>query len=232
MKTYRIKQMRLAQAAGGETLEQIAHDLRSPMCCVVGAAQTALLESHRGHAVDVQLTQILSAVEAMNRMLDNLCGSGHTSGRTLHQIQEAVLVVMGPRAAQKKQRLTVDLSALEEVRWKEDAALERVLLNLTGNAVKYTPEGGAIRVTACEEMGRAVLRVSDNGIGMTRDFQQRMYIPFERAQESAHLPGKGLGLSIVRRLVHGMGGTIGVRSALGQGTTFTVRIPIGPTMWQ
>ena len=134
-------------------------------------------------------------------------------------------------AEEKRQRLTIDVTALEGLTMTADyAALTRVLTNLLSNAVKYTQRGGRVSLAAAlcqaEGLAHAIFTVEDNGMGMTPAFMERMYQPFERARESAHLPGSGLGLSIVRRLAAGMGGEIRVQSACGRGTTFTVRVPL------
>jgi len=220
-----MKDGALMSAAGGETMAAIAHDLRTPMCCVSGAAQMALQASRQGKDVDEQLRQILQAVEVMDRMLGQMCGHDRESICTAAKLEQELCTVMLPRAAQKAQQLVVDFSELcAPCGFNE--YLTRVLLNLISNAIKYTQAGGRIDVTAKEEDGQVVFVVSDNGMGMKREFMRRMYLPYERAQESAHLPGKGVGLSIVRRLVRRMGGTISVKSAWGKGTTFTVRVPL------
>ena len=73
----------------------------------------------------------------------------------------------------------------------------------------------------------ASFTVSDNGMGMKPEFMKRLFDPFERAAESAHLPGKGLGLAVVRQMTQRMGGVVSVRSEWGKGTEFTVRVPLG-----
>lgn len=227
MKVYRIRQDAIGRMESGEIMEELAHDLRSPMSCVLGAAQLALTASRQGKTVDEQLNQILCAVEAMDRMLEGMCRMRCT-GRTAGQMAAALEAVMRPRAAAKAQRLSIDLRALEGAVLPENAAaLERVLMNLISNAVKYTPAGGSISVTGAPEDGNAVFRVQDNGMGMKADFLRQAFAPFARAGESAHLPGKGLGLSIVRRLVRQLGGTVSVKSAWGKGSCFIVRVPLG-----
>lgn len=225
MKVYRIRQEAIGWMAGGEAMAELAHDLRSPMSCVFGAAQLALTESRRGHAVDSQLRQILSAVETMDRMLNDMC-SVQPVQRCAMQIAASLESVMRPRAQAKAQRLTIELQGLEDMHLPENgAALERVLMNLLSNAIKYTPVGGRISVTGTKEGEEAVFRVQDNGVGMKKEFLRQAFVPFARAQESSHLPGKGLGLSIVRRLVRQMGGTVSVKSVWGKGSCFTVRVP-------
>lgn len=209
-----------------------AHDLRTPMCVAAGAAQMAL--DAGGRDVSVQLKQILQAVGTMDRMLSIMSGMQESGGTfTGEMLRRELLVLTAGKAQEKEQRLSIDLSALDGLLLEADyGALCRLLMNLLCNAVKYTPTGGEITLRAqlltlpwrsCTVWLRFV--IADNGMGMKRSFMRQMYAPHARADESAHLPGKGLGLSIVRRLVRQMHGTIRVSSQWQKGTVFTVTIP-------
>ncbi len=107
------------------------------------------------------------------------------------------------------------------------AAMERVLVNLLSNAVKFTPGEGRITVTVAADDGRAVLTVSDTGIGIGEEDQARLFNRFFRAEEANRMaiPGSGLGLSIVHAIVSGHGGVVGVESTPGGGTTISVSLP-------
>lgn len=111
--------------------------------------------------------------------------------------------------------------------------LNQILINLTCNAFKYTPEYGKIRLTIEAAEGPKgkqwfTARISDNGIGISEEFLKRMYEPFEQENVSGGriFEGSGLGLSIALNLIKLMGGTISVKSGMGEGTTFTVKIPL------
>lgn len=218
-------------------LAAFAHDLRTPMCAVSGAAQIAL-HAQAGADVSAQMEQILLAVRTMDRMLEMLVSAhvdGEASAFTGDLLRRELLTMAGAMAAKKGVALSVDLGALAGRQYLADyGALARVLTNLVGNAVKYTPPGGMVCVRANAEAmhrpwggeTRLTFIVSDTGVGMKPEFMRRMYAPFERARETAHLPGKGLGLSIARQLVRELGGSISVRSEWGRGTVFTVRVPV------
>jgi two-component system, OmpR family, phosphate regulon sensor histidine kinase PhoR len=107
-------------------------------------------------------------------------------------------------------------------------ALEQVLLNLLDNAVKYTPAGGHVRVHAVRDAERCALRVSDTGPGMDARHLARVFERFYRADpgRSRDTGGTGLGLSIVKHLVGAMGGEVRVESQPGEGSTFTVLLPV------
>ena len=177
-------------------LAAFAHDIRTPMCCVSGAAQMAMLQSRRGVDVSAQMEQILLAVKAMDRMLVQLCGTKRMKiSFTRDMLTRELLALIGEAARRKEQVLSVDLIALGEDRLTGDyAALVRVLTNLLENAVKYTPVGGLIALHAARtDEGSVRFSVRDSGIGMSPEFLTKLFVPFERAQETAHLPGRGLG---------------------------------------
>lgn len=220
-----------------ERLAAFAHDMRTPMCAVSGAAQLAL-SARKGTDVSEQLEQILVAVRTMDRMLEGLTGAqaeGEASAFTGDLLRRELQAMAGGQAARKGIALSVDLDALAGQQfWADYGALSRVLTNLVSNAVKYTQPGGTVCVRASVQAARRpwsgtqrlTFIVSDDGMGMKPAFMRRMYAPFARARESAHLPGQGLGLSITRQLVQQLGGTISVRSEWGKGTAFTVRLPV------
>lgn len=230
MEMYPIRESRISP---DETIRMLAHDLRTPMSAVVGAAQLAMLAQAQGKPVDGQLRQIMGAVEAMDRMLAQVCG-GETGGVTAAALECELRTMIAPRAAVKHQRLCIDLSAIGNRTLPLDrGGVCRVLSNLLVNAVKYTPAGGDVALRA--EMNgteRVTFFVSDSGMGMKTSFQREMYAPHARAAESAHLPGQGLGLSIVQRLVMEMRGTIAAESMWGRGTTFVVTLPLSGALSQ
>ena len=114
--------------------------------------------------------------------------------------------------------------------WADQEAVQEILDNLVDNAVKYTPEGGRIRVGWQAENGEVCLQVEDSGIGIPEHDLPRIFERFYRVDKarSRELGGTGLGLSIVKHLAQAMHGSVGVTSQVGRGTTFTVRLPAAP----
>ena len=109
------------------------------------------------------------------------------------------------------------------------ARLERVLGNLLSNAIKYSPNGGEIAVSVRAEAGQAVLTVQDRGIGIPPADQPRVFERFERARNAVgRIGGSGIGLATSKQIIEQHGGTIAVESREGQGSTFTVRLPLTP----
>ena len=115
----------------------------------------------------------------------------------------------------------------ELVLWADEEAVEQILDNLLDNAVKYTPEGGRVTVGWREDGGQICMEVTDTGIGIPEADLPRIFERFYRVDQarSRELGGTGLGLSIVKHLVQAMNGTIRATSRVGQGTTFSVRVP-------
>lgn len=212
----------------GIQMAALAHDLRTPMCIAAGAAQMAL--DAGGKDVSLQLRQILQAVGAMDRMLSMMSDplqQAHCCVFTGKMLSEELLALTADRARGKAQRLSIDLSELDELTLEADyAALCRLLTNLLGNAVKYTQDGGEITLRAQLERGRVRFIVADNGMGMTRAFMRRMFLPFARAKEATQMPGSGLGLSIAKEMAARLHAVIRVRSEPGKGTAFTVAVPV------
>jgi signal transduction histidine kinase len=106
--------------------------------------------------------------------------------------------------------------------------LRQAVANLVNNASKYTPDGGTIAVTLAPQESRLIFEVKDNGYGISKERQERLFQRFYRAKEVAteHIPGTGLGLSLVKTVVDRHGGEVWVRSELGQGSTFAFSLPI------
>ena len=137
------------------------------------------------------------------------------------------------QADSKNQTLTVTTHLLHPYIYADVPHLTEVCTNLVSNAVKYTGTGGTIRCDVtqkpCEKAGwcDTVITVADNGIGMSQEFQQRIFEPFERERTStvSKVEGSGIGMGIVKKLVGLMGGTVEVESKIGVGSTFAVTIP-------
>ena len=112
----------------------------------------------------------------------------------------------------------------------DSTRIEQVVTNLVSNAIKYSPEGGRVIVSAFAERSEAIVSVSDEGMGIPSEERERIFEPFRRTRRSRELvPGVGLGLSVARKIVAGHGGTLEVESRVGAGSTFRVRLPLVST---
>jgi signal transduction histidine kinase/CheY-like chemotaxis protein len=228
-----LVQLQAAVRQRDEFLALLGHELRNPLAAIEAAGQ--LLE--RGAAPERPLGVLRRQTRQLARLVDDLLDVARvTSGKVTLRPAPVDLRLLAQRcvethaeAARAEHGVELSFSAGEApVFTVGDAVrLEQVLANLVSNALKYTPRGGHVRVTAARERGVAVLRVADDGIGIPADDLARVFEPF--VQVSAAIDrargGMGLGLTLVRSLVEGHGGTVEARSAgPGRGSEFTVRL--------
>jgi signal transduction histidine kinase len=220
----------------------VSHELRTPLTSIIGYLEL-LRDEAEGDADDPaarQRAQFLTVVDRNARRLLRLVGdllfvaqveAGKLSleegdvdlERVAHESVEAA----APRAADAGVELTLDSEPVPLVRGDRDR-LAQALDNLVSNAIKFTPEGGRVVVRLFRHEDRAVLEVSDTGIGISKPDLERLFQRFFRTQRatSAAIPGFGLGLTIAQAIVHGHDGQISVHSLDGEGTTFRIELPL------
>lgn len=224
----------LMSRQGDMRVAALSHDLRTPVTSVVALTRLALEAQGQGE-VERCLGELLVAANALESIAGDLMVSGEKEDEfSGEELERELRVLAGRRAREKGQRLTVDMGALRGLFVAADrSALERILVNLLTNAIKYTQEGGEIGLTASirQNVGDSVgvtFVVCDNGMGMKQDFLRKLYRPYARAKEAvlSRIPGTGMGLAIVRRLVERMHGTIDADSKWGEGTAFTICVPM------
>ena len=224
-------------------LFNMSHDIRTPMNAIMGFLDLA--KRHIGEPdkllhylgmVDDSSSQLLALIDDLLEMSKIEYGRIELKARPCDLREEIGMVLDLFRAQIEEKRLTLE----ERLELPEDKVLvdshrfRRIMSNLVSNAVKFTPSHGKIRIGACQKQvsesgyARYQFTVSDNGVGMTEEFMQRMYDAFEREESStkAGTVGTGLGLTITKNLLNIMGGSIGVESRKGEGTTFTVDVPL------
>lgn len=227
----------LANRAKSEFLSRMSHELRTPLNAILGFGQ--LLEMGNRPAQDQErVRQILKAgrhlLDLINEVLDiSRIEAGRMTLSTeavgVREALQEALDLVRPMAAQRSCRFLGDgqLPSSQHV-LADRQRLKQVLLNLLSNAVKYNREGGAVTV-ACETTagGRLRIKVIDTGRGISPDGMRQLFTPFTRLNpERADTEGTGLGLALSKRLVEAMGGTLGVESKVGEGSTFWVELPL------
>lgn len=191
----------------------------------------------KGHA-PAQTGRLLVQVERLEQLIAELLDTSRIQqGRLalqpepmdLRELAKEVLERFADAAERTEQHCVV-LEATEAVEGVWDPArLDQVLTNLLSDAVKYSPQGGEVRLAVHRQDDQAVVAVSDQGIGMAPDEQDRLFVPFQRSAQAQTIAGGfGLGLHIASEIVKQHGGTITVDSAPGKGTTFTVSLPREP----
>lgn len=226
-----------ANTAKSEFLSSMSHELRTPLNAILGFAQL-LKCNFDGTLSDDQITeigQILSSGEHLLGLINEVLDLAKIeAGRTEFNV-EAVPVTGIVAECREMIEFEAEQRGIEIVTEIEDdcwvsadrTRFKQVLLNLMSNAVKYNREGGSINLsTATTSRGVLRFRVSDTGIGISKGREEDVFRPFVRLEpKSATATGTGIGLSICRRLVEAMDGTLGFESELGVGSTFWVELP-------
>jgi signal transduction histidine kinase/ActR/RegA family two-component response regulator len=224
-----------ANRAKSDFLSAVSHDLRTPMNAILGFSQ--LLESGAsGPLTEPQRAQVHEIRNAGNHLLalinDVLDLARIEAGKqriSIEPVRAAELIgeclsLMRPVAEARRVRLTDAAEAAEDYFVRADRTrLKQVMLNLLSNAIKYDRPGGGVRISCQRDAGTVRISVSDQGPGLTAQQCERLFEAFERlgVREEA-IEGAGIGLTLSKRLVELMGGTIGVDSAVGKGSTFWV----------
>jgi PAS domain S-box-containing protein len=216
-----------------------SHELRTPLAAIYGAAKTLCREDGLDdEGVAHLMAMIASESERLARVVDDILVASHLDSGRLRfasapvDVRALVSDVVASMQMQLETGVTLELDAppngLPAVA-VDPIKLRRVLLNLVDNAIKYSPEGGSVvvRVLAGDD-GRVRLQVHDEGLGIPRAEQERIFEKFYRADPllARGVGGTGLGLYICRELVQRMGGEIDVESEPGKGSTFTVELPV------
>ncbi|HET8657168.1 MAG TPA: HAMP domain-containing sensor histidine kinase [Longimicrobiaceae bacterium] len=235
----RLRATEAATESKERALSTLAHDLRSPLNAIDSYAELMEMEI-LGPVTDRQrealgrvrmsgrhLLAVLESVLEMARLSAGVVRLQPDRVRADSVVGEAAQIVL-PAATAKEQELVVEPAPEMWLR-TDPGRLRQVLVNLIGNAVKYTPAGGTLRVSTalvCSD-GRAwcAISVADTGPGIAPELREVIFEPYYRVEDAAE-SGSGLGLAISRELVRQMGGEIGVASEPGGGATFTVRLPL------
>lgn len=233
-----------ANASKSAFLNNMSHDIRTPMNAIVGFSAIAAAHIDDRERVQDCIAKITASsrhlLSIINEVLDM---SRIESGKIQIQEQEANLPailhdfmsMIQDQIRVKGLELYIDTMDLtHENVYADEARLHRVLLNLAGNAVKFTPPGGIISVRLTEkpqtsaQYGNYVITVRDTGIGMGEDFLPHVFEPFEREQTStvSKVEGTGLGMAITKNIIEMMGGTIRADSEKGKGSVFTIELPL------
>jgi len=232
-----VERTRSLEAARQHLLANLAHELGRPLGAMLSAIQALQAGAVNDSALRAEfLTGIQEGLYTLRRLLDDLLelykggGGPLTINRQLVCLTEwlpSALMLWRAAALAKPLKWQADLpSDLPDMRLDPDR-LAQALGNLLNNGIKYTPPGGQIQVTAGATSGQVWISVSDNGPGIEPESLPLIFEPFYRGPPGRRFPqGMGLGLSIARDIVAAHGGRIDVATGLGQGSKFTVRIPV------
>ncbi len=219
----------------GEFVATVSHELRTPLTSISGYAELLLIgevddaQRRMVEVIDRNSRRLLTLVEDLLTLSRVDSGEG---GRLDGEVDVAELIgaaeaVLAPAFASAGVEVAVELPEQLPALVGDRSQLERVLLNLLSNAVKFSERGSRVVIAVEPGSGDLTLRVQDFGVGIPEEEQGQLFTRFFRTAEARRLAiqGTGLGLAVVREIVERHGGEVGVRSALGEGTTMIVRLP-------
>ena len=238
-----LKKAEDASLAKTHFLNNMSHDIRTPMNAILGYAQ--LMENElKEKELPVTLEHLEKLQQSGNLLLsiiNNVLDMARIeSGRMeldenycrIEDVWKTLFAVFDEKARKKNIALHYTINVEHEHILTDTTKVKEILVNILSNAIKYTPVGGSVMVDMdelpCDESEYMIvrIRVSDTGIGMSADYQTKIFEAFTREQNTtkSKIAGSGLGMSIVKKYVELLGGTITVESELGKGSTFTVTL--------
>jgi len=225
-------------------LATMSHELRTPLNSIIGFSEVLssnerLSEKERRYAANIQ-TSGKMLLGLINDILDLAkIESGkmelHLEEFSIRDVVEGLLTMARPIAEKKSIELDVVIDPDVPVIYQDAGKLQQILYNLMSNAIKFTPEGGRVIVSADTTETDLVLAVEDTGVGIAPEDRERIFEKFRQGASglvggettlTRQYSGSGLGLSIVRELCHILGGEISLESTLGKGSTFIIRLPL------
>ncbi|MCI8442461.1 MAG: response regulator [Provencibacterium sp.] len=234
-----------ANQAKSEFLSNMSHDIRTPMNAIVGMTAIATTNIDNRQQLQNCLRKItLSSKHLLGLINDVLDMSKIESGKmtlsmdqvSLREVMESIVSIVQPQMKAKKQTFDISIRDISsENVFCDSVRLNQVLLNFLSNAIKFTPDGGSIWMTLCEESSprgekyvRTHIYIKDNGIGMSAEFKKQIFESFSREDSSRvrKTEGTGLGMAITKYIVDAMGGTIDVDSEPGVGSEFHVTLDL------
>jgi len=236
----RLRASEGATGAKDRALATLAHDIRSPLGAIDGYCWN--MEDELYGPLTEEQRKVLARIRMSGRhllsLLDNVMDMARLNAGVaalqmlpIHvaEVAREAVDMLAPAAAGKLQSLTMTAGA-DPIIDGDAARLRQVLVNLVGNAVKFTPQSGTISVSVSEYQGAdrtfAEVRVTDSGPGIPLAEQAAIFEAYYRSEAAAPQPGVGLGLAISRALVEQMGGALMVESEMGRGASFTIRLPL------
>ena len=232
-----LEEAERANRAKTSFLNTMSHDIRTPMNAILGFAELAEGKTEQPERVKEYLAKIRTAGRHLLSLINDCLDMSRIESGTvelqeapvnLRELTEDVCDIVQSGAAAGQLNFVSQVRICQESVLADSLRLRQILLNLLGNAIKFTPPGGTVRLTLTEERGapegsaKLSFQVEDTGIGMSEEFQKHLFEAFSRENTAAvhNIQGTGLGMAITKKLVDLMGGTITVSSRPSQGTSF------------
>lgn len=233
-----------ASCAKTDFLSRMSHDIRTPMNAIIGMTAIAGTKLHDPDGVEECLGKVSAASKHLLTLINEVLDMSRIESGTLTlneedfnllDMVESLVNTLTAKTREKRQKIEFRTHEVHNTNVRGDALrLQQIFMNVMSNSIKYTGEDGEISIdimekdSAQEQIGCYEFVFKDNGIGMTKEFLQHIYDPFERAEDVriSKIQGTGLGMTISRNIIQMMGGDIQVESELGEGTIVTITVPL------
>ena len=233
-----------ANQAKSTFLSNMSHDIRTPMNAIIGFTTLAVSNINNKKMVRDYLGKILSSSNHLLSLINDILDMSRIESGKIHLEETEVslsdvlhdlkTIISGQIHAKQLELYMDAMDVMNEDVYCDKTRLNQILLNLLSNAIKFTPAGGMVSVRLKQYPGTQrerqlyEIRVKDNGIGMSEEFVQKLFSPFERERSStvSRTQGTGLGMAITKNIVDMMGGNIEIQTEQGKGTEFIVRLPL------
>ena len=233
-----------ANRAKSTFLSNMSHDIRTPMNAIIGFTTLAISNLDDKERVKDYLAKTLASSNHLLSLINDVLDMSRIESGKIHLeevevnlsdvLHDLKTIVSGQIYAKQLELYMDAMDVTDEDVYCDKTRLNQILLNLLSNAIKFTPAGGTVSVRVRQLAGKVrgcgqyEFRIKDNGIGMSPEFAQRIFEPFERERTStvSKIQGTGLGMAITKNIVDMMGGTIEVQTAQGKGTEFIIRVPM------
>jgi len=239
-----VEKAETANRAKSTFLSNMSHDIRTPMNAIIGFTTLALSNIDDTDRVKDYLAKTLASSNHLLSLINDVLDMSRIESGKIHLeevevnlsdvLHDLKTIVSGQIYAKQLELYMDVMDVTDEDVYCDKTRLNQILLNLLSNAIKFTPAGGTVSVRVRQLAGKVhgcgqyEFRIKDNGIGMSPEFAQKIFEPFERERTStvSGIQGTGLGMAITKNIVDMMGGTIEVQTAQGKGTEFTVCVPM------
>ena len=239
-----VEKAESANRAKSTFLSNMSHDIRTPMNAIIGFTTLALSNIDDTDRVKDYLGKTLASSNHLLSLINDVLDMSRIESGKIHLeevevnlsdvLHDLKTIVSGQIYAKQLELYMDVMDVTDEDVYCDKTRLNQILLNLLSKAIKFTPAGGTVSVRVRQLAGKVrgcgqyEFRIKDNGIGMSQEFAQKIFEPFERERTStvSRIQGTGLGMAITKNIVDMMGGTIEVQTAQGKGTEFTVCVPM------
>ena len=239
-----VEKAESANRAKSTFLSNMSHDIRTPMNAIIGFTTLAISNIDDKDRVKDYLSKTLASSNHLLSLINDVLDMSRIESGKIHLeevevnlsdvLHDLKTIVSGQIYAKQLELYMDAMDVTDEDVYCDKTRLNQILLNLLSNAIKFTPAGGTVSVRVRQLAGKVrgcgqyEFRIKDNGIGMSQEFAQKIFEPFERERTStvSGIQGTGLGMAITKNIVDMMGGTIEVQTAQGKGTEFTVCVPM------